>query len=152
MTALEKIIAWVATYPNFDVLGQFRVDYTDQIPSNGAIFPSGLMEISRTSDIVGNAKVVNQYNFGVYCVFAKPEDDDIQSKINADWVMDFQEWVQEQSARRLAPVFGDVPQAENIKAQNGMLYSVEGEGTATYMVQLSVQFNKIYEVKNIWLI
>ena len=59
--------------------------------------------------------------------------------------MDFQEWAQEQSATGAAPVFGDAPQNEKIIAQNGVLYEADGEGTATYMVQLSVQYVKKFE-------
>ena len=61
MTALEKTREWIARYPDFDILSTFRVDYTDQIPSNGGIFPSGLVEVSRTEDIQGNVGVENQY-------------------------------------------------------------------------------------------
>lgn len=43
MTALEKIREWLASYPGFDILSAFQVDYTDQIPANGGIFPSGLV-------------------------------------------------------------------------------------------------------------
>lgn len=150
MTALEKIRAWVAEYPDFDILDQFQVDYTDQAPSNGGIFPAGLVETERTSDILGNRTVTNQYNFGLYYVFEKATDDDIGATINADWVMGFQEWVQEQSITGAAPTFGDVPHTEVISAQNGVLYDVN-EGTGTYMVQLSVQFTKKYEVKSEWL-
>ena len=100
---------------------------------------------------MGNSTVTNQYNFGIYGVFAKPPGDDVGAVINADWVSGFQEWVQAQSVTGDAPTFGDVPSAEKITAQNGMLYDT-GEGTATYMVQLSVQFKKKFEVKNPWLI
>ena len=146
MTDLEKIKNWISTYPGYDILGSFKVDYTDQIPSNGGIFPSGLVEISRTEDILGNVTVNNQYNFGLYYVFLKDPRDDTGAQINADWLMDFQMWVQEQSARRLAPSFGDEPRSEKIQAQNGVLYAADEEGTATYMVQLSVNFMKKYEV------
>ena len=65
--------------------------------------------------------------------------------------MDFQEWVQEQSVIGIAPTFGDEPESETITAQNGVLYDADEGGTAMYMVQLSVQFMKKYEVKNKWL-
>lgn len=147
MTALEKIKEWLATYPGYNILGGFQVDYTDQIPGNGGIFPAGLVEVERRSDILGNVTVTNQYNFGLYCVFEKAAGDDTGATLNADWVMGFQEWAQEQSVLGLAPVFGDRPRAERITAQNGVLYEADGEGTATYMIQLSVQFSKSYEVK-----
>ena len=151
MTPLEKIRDWLKTCPGYNSLEHFRVDYTDQIPANGAIFPSGIVEVERRSDILGNVTVTNQYNFGLYYVFLKPPGDDAGATINADWIMDFQEWVQEQSITGAAPVFGDVPRDERIKAQNGVLYAADEEGLATYMVQLSVQFKKKFEVKNKWL-
>lgn len=146
MSVIERIRAWIETFPDHKKLDGFQVDYTDAIPNNGGIFPSGLVEISRTEDILGNVTVRNQYNFGLYYVFPKAPGDNEGATINADWVMDFQKWVQEQSIRRLAPTFGDEPETERIQAQNGVLYDAEEEGTATYMVQLSVNFTKIYEV------
>lgn len=146
MTALEKIRDWIGAYPGHDILRDFQVDWTDQVPANGGIFPSGLVEVDRRQDIFGNITITNQYNFGLYYVFTKAAGDDVGATDNADWIMDFQLWVQEQSATRKAPVFGDIPHREKIIAQNGVLYSAEDEGLATYMVQLSVQFIKQYEV------
>lgn len=145
MTALEKMREFIESYPGFDILSQFQVDFTDQIPANGGIFPSGLVEISRKKDILGNTTITNQYNFGLYYVFAKVPGDDAGATINADWVMDFQEWVQKQSAIGAAPVFGDVPREERVIAQNGVLYDADDEGLATYMVQISVQFVKEFK-------
>lgn len=144
MTALDAIQDWIATYPGHEALAAFSVDYTDRIPANGGIFPSGLIEISRTEDILGNVEVRNQYNFGLYYIFEKAPGDDVGAAFNADWVMDFQDWVQEQSIRGLTPTFGDKTTA--VRAQNGVLYAADEEGTATYMVQLSVEFIKRFEV------
>ena len=93
MTALEKITAFVQSYPGADILQDFRVDYIDQIPANGGLFPSGLVEVSRKTDIFGNVTVTNQYNFGLYYVFEKVPGDAAGAAVNAGWVMDFQEWV-----------------------------------------------------------
>lgn len=152
MTALEKVKNWLGTYPKFDILGSFQVDYTDQIPANGGIFPSGLVELERRKDIVGNVTITNQYNFGLYYVFDKAPGDDVGATINADWIMGFQEWAQEQSVTGQAPVFGDAPGEERITAQNGVLYESDEEGTATYMVQLSVMFTKEFKTTNPWFI
>ena len=151
MNALEKLRSWLATYEGYDILGDFKIDYTGHVPNVGSLAPSGLVEISRTSDIFGNITVENQYNFGLYYVLEKAPGDDTGATVNADWIMDFQEWVQEQSVTGAAPVFGDVPRDERIMAQNGVLYEATDEGLATYMVQLSVRFKKIFEVKNEWL-
>ena len=152
MTPIEKLKGWLKTFPGFSALSDFRVDYTDHVdPGTGGIAPSGLVEIERRSDVLGNVTVANQYNFGLYCVFTKATGDDVGAAENADWLLSLQEWVQKQSALGLAPAFGDIPRDERILAQNGVLYDVN-EGVATYMVQLSVQFKKIYEVENPWLI
>ncbi len=144
MTDLEKVRSWLKTYDGYDILGKFQVDYTDQIPSNGGIFPSGLVEISRKTDIFGSVTIQNQYNFGLYYVFTKDPGDDMTAKVNADWIMDFQMWIQKQSSIGKAPFFGDEPWRESIHAQNGVLYDADEEGVATYMVQLSVNFTKRY--------
>lgn len=145
-TDLARVRAWIATFPGYDILGAFHCDYTDQVPSNGGVFPSGLVEVSRTEDILGNVTVVDQYNFGLYYVFEKTPGDDAGATVNADWVMEFQRWAQEQSVRGLAPRFGNSGAREMIRAQNGVLYGAQGEGTATYMVTLSIQFSNFYEV------
>lgn len=152
MTALEKITAFVRSYPGADILRDFHIDYTDQIPANGGTFPSGLVEVSRKTDLFGNVTVTDQYNFGLYYVFPKAPGDDEGAAVNADWIMDFQEWVQERSALGEAPVFGDNPRQERIMAQNGVLYDAQDEGTATYMVQLSVQFVKHFPTTDPWFI
>lgn len=146
MTALEKIRTWLATFPGNDCLHSLQVDYFSAEPDNGSIAPSGVTEISRKEDIIGNITVENQYNFGLYFVFAKASEDDEGATENADWIMELQEWVQEQSIMGKAPVFGDEPSEEQIQAQNGSIFGVTEEGTAEYMVQLSVTFIKKYEV------
>ena len=148
MNDIDKIREWLKGFPRYDILEQFHVDYTDMAPFNGGIFPAGMVENSRTEDILGNVTVENQYNFGLYYVFEKASGDDIGSLENADWVMDFQRWVQEQSAAGLAPTFGDDPKREVMRAHNGALYGVESDGTtAMYMIQLSATFYKHFEVK-----
>lgn len=150
MTALEKMVNWIKTYPGYDILGDFKIDYADHVPNVGSLAPSGLVEIERHPDIFGNVTVENQYNFGLYCVFLKAPGDDTGAAVNADWIMDFQEWAQEQSVIGVAPVFGDVPRDERITAQNGVLYAATDEGVATYMVQLSVRFVKEFKTTDPW--
>lgn len=144
MNALEEIRGFIEKFPGHEKMKRFHLDYTDKVPWNGGAFPDGLVEISRKRDILGGCKVTNQLNFGLYYVFPKDPGDDDGAAENAEWIADFQEWVQEQSIRRLAPTFGDVPWREVIRAQNGQLYQADEEGTAMYMVQLSVQYEKYY--------
>lgn len=144
MTALEKMREFVSSFPEADVLDGLLIDYTDNIPNSGGLFPSGLVEISRTPDVLGGSTVRNQYNFALYTVFEKSPDEDYGATLNAEWVMGFQEWIQRQSVSGNAPTFGDEPRDERITAQNGAIYSAEGEGTAIYAIQLSVTFTKYF--------
>lgn len=145
MNTLVTLREWLKTYPDFDILDNFNVDYTDKLPGSAGVFPDGIVEIKRSRDIMGNVTVTNQCNFGLYCVFEKAPGDDVGASVNADWVADFQQWVQEQSVMRLAPTFGDDLNKEKITAQNGVLYAADEEGTAVYMVRLSIQFVKKYK-------
>lgn len=146
MTDLEKIRNWLATYAATDRLQSFRVDYLTKDPESGSIRPSGLVEISLTEDLLGNVTTENQYNFGLYYILAKTAEDDTGAEANAQWVLGLQQWVQQQSIQHLAPTFGDEPQRERMTAQNGVLYAENEDGTATYLVQLSANFTKFYEV------
>lgn len=146
MNPLDTIREWLNKYTGFDRLQDLRVDYYSQQPDNGSIDPSGVQIVSMKEDILGNKTVEMQYNFGVYFVLAKDPCDEGTAVDNAAWVMDFQRWVNEQSILRLAPTFGDVPKTEVIKAQNGAVAAADNEGVAIYMVQLSVNLTKIFEV------
>ena len=145
MTALEKVKDWLGNYPGFDILSTFQVDYTSEVPGGGGLFPAGLVELGRRRDILGNTTVENQYNFALYYVFEKAPGDETGAAGNAAWVMDLQEWVQEQSVRGALPRFGNTSTREMAKAENGTLYEVDGEGTALYSVQLSIRFEKRFE-------
>lgn len=146
MSALAKVRNWLKTYPQIERLQHLNVDYYSTQPDNGSIDPSGLVEISRNTDIIGNTTVKNQYNFALYFVFAKSPEDDEGATENADWLLNLQEWVQEQSIRREVPTFGDEPEMETISAQNGKVEAADEEGTGIYSVLLSINFTKIYEV------
>ena len=144
MTALEKVREWLKTYPGYKQLKALSVDATDPQPANGSVAPAGLVEISRRADVLGNVTVTNQLNFTLYFVFAKAPDDDEGAEENAQWMMDFQDWVQAQSMTGKAPAFGDNKRRESVKAQNGTLYGADTDGCAVYSVQLSAQDQKYF--------
>ena len=145
MTDLDRLRVWLRKCPNADAFQNWKIDYTDQLPGTFGVFPAGLVENSRREDILGNITVENQYNFSIYLIFPKAPGDDTAAQFNADWVMEFQHWVQEQSARHFAPTFGDDPLHERIRAQNGALYTAEASGLAMYMIQISATFSKNYK-------
>lgn len=148
MTTLQKLHHWLATYEGFAQLADLHVDYTDHLPDNAGVFPSGLVEIRRTEDVLGNITVENQYNFALYRLMGKSPGDDTAAMNNADGMMDFQLWVQAQSVTHQAPTFGNIAEEqETISAQNGSLYETNDEGTALYVVIISAKFKKYYPAK-----
>ncbi len=144
-TALEKMRGFVQSYPDADILGALQIDYTDHVPNCGGLFPSGLVEVARRRYVLGDADVDQQYNFALYTVLEKAPGEDAGATYNAEWLMGFQEWVQEQSVLGLAPTFGDFPRSERVWAGNGAVYSADEEGVAVYAIQISASFTKHYE-------
>ena len=139
MTDLDKLRSWVSSYPGAECLQSIRIDYFDHRGDN-SIGPAGLTEVSRTEDLCGNITMENRYSFGLYYVLAQQAD----AFVNAQWVLGFQHWVQQQSLLHLAPTFGDSPLSERISAGNGALCAQNADGTATYLLQLTVNFTKYY--------
>lgn len=145
MTHLETIRNWIMTYPEIDKILGLGVDYYSEKKQQSSLSPAGLQEISRKEDILGNVTVENQYNFSIIFAFNKSPDDDAGATENAEFLLGFQQWVQDQSIRRLVPTFGDDPKSETIKAQNGELTYDDLDGTGYYTVLLSINFKKIYK-------
>jgi len=141
MTDLEKLRQWLMTYPGWD--GTLQVDFMDPEPDNAGLFPEGLEETERREDILGNLQILCRYRFVLYRQMEGQQD----GTRNAQWLLAFQNWVQQQSAAGLAPRFGDVPDQERIQARNGTLKKTDQVGTGTYTVTLIADFKKVHEVK-----
>lgn len=139
MTDLEKVKNWLLTFPQWEEGGQLYVDYTDAVPGNAGLYPAGLEIISRKCTVTGEIRVQNRYHFALYRITAQEE-----SAAAAQWLMDFQSWVQQQSAAGLAPTFGDEPSQEHIRAEKGKLKTSTTAGTGKYVVMLTAEFIKIY--------
>lgn len=139
MSDLEKLRQWLLTYPQWEEGGPMYIDYTDAVPGLG-LYPAGLEELSRQEDVLGNVTVKCRYHFALYRRTAAQED---KTK-DAQWLLEFQRWVQQQSIMGLAPRFGDMPGAEQIRAQKGKLKEASQAGMATYAVTITADFTKIY--------
>ena len=135
---LEKMKAWLQTYPGWE--GTLQFDYADTVPGNSGLYPRGITELSRREDVLGNRKT------RCSCLFTLRRAA-VPGLENAQWLLEFQNWVAEQDRMGLAPKFGDEPVSERIRAFEGRLESHAQGGGALYTVQLSAEFTKIYEVK-----
>lgn len=140
MTDLERLRQWLQGYPNWEE--SLQVDFTEVQPGNAGLFPNGLEETGRREDVLGNVQIDCRYRFILYRHTCGQTD----GTANAQWLLEFQNWVQQQSAAGLAPHFGDVPSRERMQAQKGTLKEASQAGTGTYMVTLIADFRKVYEV------
>lgn len=140
MTDLEKLKTWLATYPGWEDDKPFFVDYTTPKPGCVGLFPQGLEQVSLRRDITGGQKAACRYRFYLYRASALEEN----QEENARWLLDFQNWVEAQSAGGLAPRFGDVPQEERLRAEGGRLQKTGKLGSGLYALTLTAEFTRIY--------
>lgn len=131
VSALEKLQKWLSVYPHWDAY-----------PANVCVLPKAMEETSRKEDVLGNMLVGCRYYVTLFWE-ATGQGDEAE---NARRLLDFQNWVQEQSSLGLAPKFGDVPARETLRTEKGGL--TPGAQMITYTVTLVADFMKIYEVKN----
>lgn len=131
---LETVKNWLQTYPGWEGI---QLDYVDDLPGNSGLYPRGLKELSSREDVLGNKQVRYRWDFLLRRGAAPGAD-------NAQWLLDFQQWVAQQDAMGLKPRFGDEPKTERICAFEGRLDSHKQVGSALYAVQLTVEFTKLY--------
>lgn len=134
MTDLEKMQQWLRSYPGWK--DHLQIDATEPAPGNTGLFCDGLEERTRQADILGNLQIACRYRFTLCRRVGHDEAE-------AQWLLDFQNWVQRQNALGLAPRFGDVPRLERMEAQKGTLK--DRGSTALYTVTLTADFTRIYE-------
>ena len=128
MSALEKLQTWLSTYPRWE-----------GYPVKICVLPKEMKEISRRGDVLGNALVGCRYYVNLFWEMTGQGEDEK----NARCLLDFQNWVQEQSVLGLAPKFGDVPASERIWTEKGGLTA--GAQIVTYTATVVVEYMKIYE-------
>lgn len=138
MQRLEKVRQWVQTFPLWEEGQLLYIDHTGCVPGNSGLFSQGAQELARLTDILGNTTVRCRCSFSLYRVTTGQED----GAANAQWLLAFQNWVQEQSVLGLAPVFGDAPEQERLWAQKGRLKQADQTGTGIYSVELIAEYVK----------
>ena len=139
MDVLEKVRQWVQTFPLWEEGNLLFIDFTDGVPGNAGLFPTGMEVLSRREDVLGGVKLRCRYNFCIYRVGAADD-----GGADARWLLQFQDWVLQQCAAGLAPRFGDEPKMETIRAEQGKLRDRQ-PGMQVYAVVLTAEFVKKYE-------
>ncbi len=141
-TSIKKMRDFILTCP-------FLLKFTDGIlidwhsQNKFGLIPTGQSIISREEDVTGNVIVHKQCNFSLYA--RNFTVDDVIRIETIGFLEEFSNWIEEQSVNGLAPQFGDNPKAEEITAQNGMLFELYEDGQrGCYQLQITVTFDKYY--------
>lgn len=135
MEILEKLRQFLLGFPGFD--GELPVDFTQDGPDTSGLFPAGLTEVDRRTDLLGNMQVRYQSLFTLHHRMRPGQD-------SAQWLLDFENWLAEhtntvqiqkakaQEASRLnsglctvnlAVTFcKDIDAKEDLYANNGFVY------------------------------
>ena len=141
-TSIEKMRDFILTCPFIkDFTNGILIDWHNQ--NKFGLVPTGQTTISREEDITGAIIAHKQYNFSLYA--QNFTIDDVIRVETIGFLDRFTEWIEEQSVNGTAPTFGDDPTAEEITAQNGMLFELYEDGQrGRYQLQISVTFDKHY--------
>ena len=132
---LDTVKQWLQTFPGWE--DTITIDYMDAVPGSAGLYPKGIKEMNRREDVLGNLTVRYRYDFLLRRNAGKSEE-------NARWLLEFQNWVMEQSRLGQAPQFGDEPKTEHFRAFEGQLQGQSQTGSTMYTVRLSAEFTKIY--------
>lgn len=121
-----------------------HIDFTDEKPGNYGIMPTGEAVIRTDTDILGNRRLLKQYNCSLYCL--RCTINDVERLESCGFIERFTTWIEDQSYLGNTPIFGDDPEEEIMSAQNGSLFQLsENKLTGRYQIQINVRYLKKYE-------
>lgn len=129
MDLLQSIKHWLMGYPG---LSGILTDKTPHAPGSCGLYPLGAEQKNRREDITGSASEVWRQSFAL-------RRRDLHAEDAAVWLLEFQDWVRQQSHASLAPQPGA---KSRVRAEKGRLVHTNGAGTATYEVQLIFEYEK----------
>ncbi len=98
MEILEKLRQFLLGFPG---LQELSADFTQDGPDQSGLFPAGLTEVERRTDLLGNTQVTYECLFTLYKRLQPGQD-------SAQWLLDFQNWLTERT---------DAVQVQKAKAQ-----------------------------------
>ena len=146
---IEPIIRFVEGCPFLD---EFGIDmskistnkFISSAPPGTSLDYIGSNVPEDRSDILGGRFVVRQANFQLWLKL-KSNHDALRRDI-ANFLFNFETWVEYCQHRQMTPKIGDTPRFEVMWADNGMFFSDwDGAEVALYMLQLHIIYQKEYE-------
>ena len=129
MDELDFIKNWLVSCPHWDGDAP-QVDKTDAQLDSCGLFPLGLEVLSRRENLLGQVQCRCRLSFALRknCAVGQSA---------AQWLLDVQNWVLENSAN--APKFGI---DQNVRAEKGALTKLTATGTGLYEARIAFEFTK----------
>ncbi len=132
---LQSVCAWLMTFPLWE--GEaLSVDNTETLPGNCGLFPLGVEITGEKQDVLGNRTVSCRQSFLL-------RRRAVRGLSAASWMLQLQQWVQQQSQLGLCPQLGDGATA--FQAQQGKLDGAKQSCTDIYQVRLTATYHKYWE-------
>ncbi len=141
MSVIGALQKYLSEYEIIDLV------FTDMTRGTGsyALSPSNSGAIKR--DIMGNVTYQNSYIF----LMKEPGKDEVDRQDNYNFLERFCEWLEERVEQKDLPSLDEPYQAISMEVSNVSLMTVDGNGDATYQIQIQFVYRKNNEVKNPWL-
>lgn len=138
MHDLQKIRQFLMGFPQWGDQ-PLTVDFTDGRPGSCGLFFMGREELSRQTDVQGNALVRSRYHFVLHRLTAD------ENAACAQWLMDLQAWISRQSSCGRTPGIGCLPDREKVTTSDARLLRREENGCRVYQLRLQVDFDTYEE-------
>lgn len=142
---LNELRAWLGGAPALQDVERLWVDYAPAAGPQAGLWPAGVQVLGRQSNVLGQTALHCRCRFTLRLLLPFVPGDDALAAANAQRLLALRRWVAEQSAAHTAPVFGDDPAAETLRAENARLERVDGEGLGCYRLELTAEFREKYD-------
>lgn len=141
MSVIGALQRFLSEYQEIDLV------LTDMTRGVGSYALSQSASGALKRDVLGNVTYQNSYIF----LMKEHGRDEADRRDNYDFLEGFCEWLEERVDSRSLPVLDAPYYPVSIEVSNASLMDMDGNGDATYQIQIQFIYVKKSEVKNKWL-
>ena len=141
MNIIEKVREILQNFPRIsEVCNEVHVDFADPVPASYGLSSTG--DVLLSEDILGNQ--TRQHSFLLYSTYSGINDYERLS--NSSALLELAQWLYTQTGSEVTSMIGGEKCSgiiTEIRAENGMLYSVPQENTSDgvqYQLQIIVKY------------
>lgn len=136
MEMLEKLRQFLLGFSGWDEAPS--ADYGEDGPGQTGLFPGSWEAVTRRKDLAGNTQTEYLARFTLRRRLQPGQD-------GAQWLLDFEKWLQARETAGAIPQFGDVPAAEKLRIHKGEFKQIPRLGAGLCTVTLIAEFVKNFK-------